>query len=85
MICEALAKSFDTFLRFLDCPEVPSESEAISEQWNAIVYLNLSEPIWTYLNLSEQIQTYPNLSEPIWTYPNLSETIWTYANISIES
>ena len=37
MICEALAKSFDTFLRFLDCPEVPSESEAISEQWNAIV------------------------------------------------
>ena len=32
VICEALAKSFDTFLRFLDCPEVPSESEAISEQ-----------------------------------------------------
>ena len=29
--------SFDTFLRFLDCPEVPSESEAISEQCNAIV------------------------------------------------
>ena len=36
MICEALAKSFDTFLRFLDCLEVPSESEAISEQWNTI-------------------------------------------------
>ena len=39
MIWKALVKSFDSFLRFLDYLEVQSESEAISEQWNAIVYL----------------------------------------------
>jgi hypothetical protein len=32
VIWKAFVKSFDTFLRFLDCPEVQSESEAISEQ-----------------------------------------------------
>ena len=35
MIWKALVKSYDSFLRILDCPEVPSESVAISEQRNA--------------------------------------------------
>ena len=35
---EGSCQEFWLFLRFLDCPEVNSESEAISEQWNAIVY-----------------------------------------------
>ena len=41
MIWKALVKSFDSFLRFLDCPEVQSESEAIPEQRDAIVLMNV--------------------------------------------
>ena len=32
---------------FLDCPEVQSESEAISEQWNAIVSFCIFQLFWS--------------------------------------
>ena len=37
VIWNALVKSFDSFFRFLVCPQVVSESKAISEQLNTIL------------------------------------------------
>ena len=46
MIWKALVKSFDSFLIFLDCPEVQSESDAIAEQWNTTSLYHFINSCW---------------------------------------
>ena len=47
MIWKALVKSFDYFLRFLDCPEM-LESEVVSEQCNVGMVLKHKLEVLTH-------------------------------------